>query len=92
MFYLLTGNDGIPSKPQTDRSDTEQSNATLEISSHDGHDVHVTRRRPCKDLPNNCLSNSDLGVEFPTGNKDYLVIFEIIKLFQVKFSVKIYIH
>ena len=80
MFYLLAGDDGIPSKPQTDRSDIEQSNATLEISSHDGHDVHVTRRRPCKDIPNNCLSNSDLGVDFPTGNKDYLTIFEIIKL------------
>jgi len=62
----VSGNDGIPSVPHTDRSDIEQSNATLEISPHDGNDVHVTRRRPSKDLPNNSLSNSDLGFDFPT--------------------------
>ena len=73
MIYLLAGNDGIPSVPHTDRSDIEQSNATLEISPHDGNDVHVTRRRPSKDLPNNSLSNSDLGFDFPTGKNGFLI-------------------
>ena len=73
MFYLLAGNDVIPSKHQTDRSEIEQTNAALEISSHVGHDVHVTRRRPSKDLPNTCLSNSDLGFDIASGKKDFLI-------------------
>ena len=73
MFYLLAGNDVIPSKHQTDRSEIEQTNAALEISSHVGHDVHVTRRRPSKDLPNNSLSNSDFGFDFPTGKNGFLI-------------------